>query len=117
MKKKYLDLNGIAPKLILINALLFCPFIILSLLPGLPDRKIFNGIKTVSLVCSAVLFSIVILLIIYEQIQDRWFRSGSKEAHWIKLKNGLFECSGCGFRQKQEDAKTCSSCGREFGGG
>ena len=114
MKRKYLDLVNIAPRLITVNIIIFIPFIIISFLKVPLDNRIPTLIKRISLVCSGVMFLIIAMLIIYEQIQDKYFRFGKKEPYWIKTDKGLFECPFCGYRQNNCKAESCSSCGKDI---
>ena len=111
VKKKYLDLVFIAPKLLTINFILFIPFIIISFLSSFYTNNVLIIIKVISLIFSGVFFCIIIFLIIFEQIQDKYFRFKDKRDHyWVIIKKNVYECSFCGYRQNNIKNKICNNC-------
>ncbi len=112
-----LNLNSIAPGvlawgslfLLVVPALLFI-FGAQSYSPGIWLAIAF------SIALGLVIYSLLLVLIVAEFVQDRWRDAFYARHRNIKLKISAsdYECQNCGNRQIKMDDRMCPVCGQRF---
>ncbi len=70
----------------------------------------------ISFTAGAVVFVILLVLVIIEQIQDHsiYIEYQKNRAQKLPLAGGNYECQYCGNQKVKENDKTCRVCGREL---
>jgi hypothetical protein len=118
MKERFLNLNGVGGKFLLLIAVFLmgipgCGWILKSL--GL-HIYVLKWIIKASLWTGAGLLLVFIFLIILEQLLDaRLFHHYRKALNKrIPLGNGVAECPACGFRGLRDFETRCPVCGKEL---
>ena len=67
-----------------------------------------------SLILGLALLGLLVVLIILEQIQDRWIvlQYDRSRAKRLPVGDGWYECQYCGNRRVRPDETTCGVCGK-----
>ncbi len=70
----------------------------------------------ISFTIGALLFVVLLILIIAEQIQDRYIdvQYQKNSARKLLLADGNYECQYCGNQKVKKNDKTCLVCGKEL---
>lgn len=70
----------------------------------------------VSFVVGAFVFTVFLMLIVVEQIQDHYYdvRYQKQRSQKLLLANGYCECQYCGNQKVRENDEICNVCGQGF---
>lgn len=79
-------------------------------------RTLLLSMIKISFLVGAFVFTVFLVLIVVEQVQDHYFNAQyqKQRSQKIRLANGYYECQYCGNQRVRENDKTCEVCGKEF---
>lgn len=82
---------------------------------GIITTLLLSMIK-VSFVVGAFVFTVFLMLIVVEQIQDHYYdvQYQKQRSRKLLLANGYYECQYCGNQKVRENDESCNVCGKEF---
>lgn len=80
-------------------------------------RTLLVSLIKVSFLLGAFVLIVFLVLILAEQVQDRYFdaKYQKQRGQKVLLTNGYYECQYCGNQRVKENDQICDVCGKEFG--
>ncbi len=78
--------------------------------------RVIHSVIRISFAAGGLLFVVLLVLVIAEQIQDHYIDAQYQKSRGRKLPlaDGTYECKYCGNRKVRAGDRTCQVCGREL---